>query len=356
MGVPYDYICLMVHKVTINELLTTHAALPIMDVRAPAEFSHGHIPGAYNLPLFTNEERAQVGITYKEQGRDAAVLLGFDITGPKWSGFIKEALNQAPGKKIAVHCWRGGMRSGAMAWALDFYGFDVYQLEGGYKTYRKHVLEQFEKAYPLQLIGGMTGSGKTLLLQALRNKGEQVVDLEDLAQHRGSSYGSMNHLIQPTQEQFENNLAQSLAKLDPNRRIWLEDESAMIGKCSIPRSFWKQMREVPLLNISIPFEQRVNTLVAEYGSLDKSFLAACTGRIWKRLGPEQTKRAVAAIQEDRMADFIREVLRYYDKTYTTGLNNRPPGSVMSVDFDHTDAAEQAAHILELIAKHEHTGN
>src|SRR5262249_35340616 len=140
------------------------------DVRAPSEFAHGHIPGAHSLPIFDNDERAQVGTTYKEKGHAAAVLLGFDIVGPKWSGFIRGALEKAPEKKIAVHCWRGGMRSGAMAWTLDFYGFEVYQLEGGYKAYRNKVLSQFEKTYRLQLMGGMTGSGKTALLQELRRK------------------------------------------------------------------------------------------------------------------------------------------------------------------------------------------
>ena len=184
--------------------------VPLADVRTPAEFAHGHVPGAFNLPLFSDEERVSIGTTYKQVGKEAAILLGFDLTGPKWSGFIKQALEMAPEKKIAVHCWRGGMRSGAMAWALDIYGFEVYQVEGGYKQYRRWVLDQFEATYALFILGGMTGSGKTRILHELRSLGQQVIDLEELAQHRGSSFGSMNKLVQPTQEQFENNLASEL--------------------------------------------------------------------------------------------------------------------------------------------------
>ncbi|NCI47194.1 tRNA 2-selenouridine(34) synthase MnmH [Sediminibacterium soli] len=342
----------MIRKVTIEELLTAYPAIPCVDVRAPSEFEQGHIPGACSLPIFSNEERAQVGTTYKQQGHDAAVLLGFDITGPKWSGFIRQALDYAPDKKIAIHCWRGGMRSGAMAWALDFYGFEVLVVTGGYKTYRNWVLSQFEKTYALQLIGGMTGSGKTTLLHALADKEEQVIDLEELAQHKGSTYGTMNRLVQPTQEQFENNLAARLSGFDRERRIWMEDESSMIGRCLIPRPIWKQMREAALINITIPFEQRVQALVQEYGCLDKTFLAECTQRIWKRLGPEQTQQAVTAIQEDRMSDFVKEVLGYYDKTYTTGLNRRLPGTTLSADFTDTDSSKQALQVLALMSKHE----
>ncbi|RYY23616.1 MAG: tRNA 2-selenouridine(34) synthase MnmH, partial [Chitinophagaceae bacterium] len=115
----------MHYPITISQFLISSPEIPLLDVRTPAEYAHGHIPGAFNLPLFSNEERVQVGTTYKQQGKEPAILLGFDLTGPKWSQFIKDALAVAPGKKVAVHCWRGGMRSGAMAWALNLYGFDV---------------------------------------------------------------------------------------------------------------------------------------------------------------------------------------------------------------------------------------
>ncbi|HZY39956.1 MAG TPA: tRNA 2-selenouridine(34) synthase MnmH [Mucilaginibacter sp.] len=336
----------MIKPVLIQDLLRWNDDIALFDVRTPAEFEHGHIPGAVNLPLFSNEERVKVGTTYKQSGREEAILLGFDLTGAKWSGFIKEALAIAPGKKIAVHCWRGGMRSGAMAWALDLYGFEVYVIVGGYKKYRAWVHRQFEIPYRLRILGGMTGSGKTLILHQLRKMGQQVIDLEDLAQHQGSSYGSLNKMVQPSQEQFENNLAKQLKDLDAGRDVWVEDESLSIGSRTIPNPFWYQMRDAAMINISIDLQTRVDFLTAEYGGLDKDFLVASTERIGKRLGPEQTKNAVAAIRENRMADFIHIALVYYDKTYRTGLSKRQADKVFSLDLSGNDGARHAKQILD----------
>jgi len=335
----------MIRPVTIADLLTLPMSVPIADVRTPAEFIHGHIPGAFNLPIFGNEERVQVGTTYKQVGKEAAILLGFDLTGPKWSGFIRQALEIAPDKKIAVHCWRGGMRSGAMAWALNLYGFDVYVLQGGYKSYRRWVHQQFEKPYCLRVLGGMTGSGKTTLLQQLPSAGEQIINLEALAQHQGSAYGSLNRLVQPTQEQFENNLAQQLSSLNSSERIWVEDESISIGKRYVPKPFWDQMQQAALLDIQVPAAQRLQNLLAEYGTLDKEFLITATERIRKRLGPEQTKHAIASIREDRMEDFIQLLLVYYDKTYRNGMAKRISRQIMQVPLDGQDSAQHITILL-----------
>lgn len=320
----------MIHTIKIEEFLALAPEIPVADVRTPAEFDQGHIPQAHNLPIFTNEERVQVGTTYKQIGREEAILLGFEFTGPKWSGFIKEALSIAPHKKIALHCWRGGMRSGAMAWALNLYGFEVYVLENGYKSYRQWTLSQSAQTFNILILGGMTGSGKTQILHAIKNSGEQMIDLEDLAQHQGSSYGSMGTLIQPSQEQFENNLAYQLSQIDKNKTLWLEDESRTIGKCSIPNPLWDQMRAAPLIKLNIPLEERIRFLTQEYGKLNPNFLIECTQRIGKRLGPEQTRDAVLAINENRMSDFIRLVLVYYDKTYTSGQSMREKPSIYEV--------------------------
>jgi tRNA 2-selenouridine synthase len=338
----------MIKPITINDFIGLTESIPLVDVRTPAEFEQGKIPGAFNIPIFTNEERVLVGTTYKQVGREQAILLGFDLTGNKWSDFIKQALEIAPSKKIAVHCWRGGMRSGSMAWAFDLYGFEVYLIQGGYKSYRRWSAEQFEKPYRLTVLGGMTGSGKTKILHQFLSNNEQVVDLEDLAQHQGSSYGTMNVLVQPTQEQFENNLAFQLHQLDSNKLIWVEDESLTIGKRCIPKPLWEQIRNAPLVHLNIPLQNRIDLLVNEYGVLDPDFLIACTERIWKRLGPEQTKNAVTAIREGRMADFIRIVLVYYDKTYYTGLNKRNRENIFSVDIESSDFAANAVKILQMV--------
>lgn len=340
---------LMIRSTTINDFIKLPLQIPLIDVRTPAEFEQGHVPGAFNLPLFSNEERVKVGTTYKQTGREEAILLGFDLTGPKWSGFIKQALEIAPGKKIGVHCWRGGMRSGAMAWALDLYGFEVYLIRGGYKSYRGWARQQFERNYKLRILGGMTGSGKTKILQQMMASGYQVIDLEALAQHQGSSYGSMNKLVQPTQEQFENNLADRLKDLDITHHVWVEDESLNIGRCSIPNPFWRQMREADLFDIKVPPDRRVASLVLEYGALDKDFLVECTERIRKRLGPEQTKNAIAAIRENRMEDFIRIVLVYYDKTYRTGLGSRGHDRIFPVEIAGNDISTNMHQLITFVS-------
>lgn len=338
----------MIRQTTIADFIKLAIPVPLIDVRTPAEFEKGHVPGAFNVPLFSNEERVQVGTTYKQTGREEAILLGFDLTGAKWSGFIKRSLEIAPDKKIGVHCWRGGMRSGAMAWALGLYGFEVYVIQGGYKSYRKWVREHFELNYQLRVLGGMTGSGKTRTLQQMMQSGHQVIDLEELAQHQGSSYGSMNKLVQPSQEQFENNFADRLKDMDLSHEIWVEDESLTIGRCSIPNPFWHQMRDAVLFDLQVPLEQRIAALVAEYGALDKDFLVACTERIRKRLGPQQTKNAVAAIRENRMEDFIRTVLVYYDKTYRTGLSNRPQDRLFPVEVTNNDISATVHQLITYI--------
>ena len=188
-------------------------------------------------------------------------------------------------------------------------------------------------------------------INILSSLGEQVIDLEDLAQHQGSSYGTMNKLIQPSQEQFENELAACLYATDPEHHTWIEDESITIGKRFIPKGLWEQMRAATIFNIKVPLESRIEFLVEEYGSLDKDFLIECTNRIWKRLGPEQTKNTLLAINEGRMADFIRQVLVYYDKTYRTGLSKRIAENVQELDCDGNNPNENAELLLNSLSKY-----
>lgn len=337
----------MITTLNIHDFLKQAEDIPVIDVRTPAEFAQGHITGALNLPLFSNEERVLVGTTYKQESREAAILLGFDLAGPKWSGFIRTALEIAPDKRIGVHCWRGGMRSGAMAWALNLYGFEVCLLEGGYKKYRNLVLDSFSEEFSILILGGMTGSGKTRVLKELKERGEQVIDLEDLARHQGSSYGTLGYLVQPTQEQFENDLADALRHTDPARRLWLEDESLTIGKRMIPKALWLQMRSARVVTLNIPAEERISALAEEYGRLDPGFLVECTDRIRKRLGPEQTRDAILAIRENRMADFVRLVLVYYDKTYRTGQSSRDKEKITELNCPANDPAVNAGEVLRL---------
>lgn len=343
----------MIHTLEIANFLLLAEQIPVVDVRTPSEFDHAHIVGAHNLPIFSDEERVKVGTTYKQKGREEAILLGFDLTGSKWSGFIKKALEISPEKKILVHCWRGGMRSGAMAWALNLYGFEVYVLNGGYKRYRNWVLTQLSAKYSLVILGGMTGSGKTETLNELKKLGQQVINLEDLAQHQGSAYGSLGYLIQPSQEHFENLLATQLFKIDKDVTLWLEDESRFIGKRQIPNALFDQIRSTKQINMVVPAEERISFLMKHYGILDKNFLIDSTKKILKRLGPEQTRDAVLAIEDNRMTDFIRILLAYYDKTYATGQSKREKETIHTVECTTVNPKENAVRILKSIKHQDH---
>ncbi|OAQ42121.1 tRNA 2-selenouridine(34) synthase MnmH [Pedobacter psychrophilus] len=340
----------MSNQIPLSDFLEKANDALVIDVRTPLEFVQGHIPDAINIPIFTNEERVLVGTTYKQKGKQPAILLGFELTGNKWSDFIREVEKLADNKKILVHCWRGGMRSGAMAWAFGLYGFEVSTLKGGYKAFRKANIESFSDSYQFKILSGFTGSAKTEILNEMKTMGEQVIDLESLAQHQGSSFGSMGRMTQPSQEQFENLFGMELQKMDVSKRIWLEDESVTIGKRVIPKSIWDQMRNSDVIKIEISKEERVDFLNKNYGSLDKEFLKDAVLGIAKRLGPLETKLTLQAIDENRMKDFINQVLVYYDKTYIKGLSNRNQELIKTLEFKRIEPKENAKSIISFTNK------
>ncbi|WP_045687669.1 tRNA 2-selenouridine(34) synthase MnmH [Hymenobacter sp. AT01-02] len=332
-------------RLSLPDFLQASASLPILDVRAPVEFAQGHIPGAVSFPLFSDEERARIGTTYKQMSQDKAVLLGLDFFGPKMSQLVRQAQKLAPNKELRVHCWRGGMRSGAVLWLLELAGFQVHLLDKGYKDYRHWALAEFVKPRPLVVLGGLTGSGKTDVLHALATQ-QPVLDLEGLANHKGSAFGSIGQPAQPTQEQFENDLAAQLAQLSTTSPVWVEDESRMVGSIHIPSSLFEQMRRAPLVVLEIPREVRVRKLAEEYGVQDPAALAAAVLRIRKRLGGLATKEALAAIGEDDMEKMVSLVLDYYDKTYSYGLEGRP---IIHVPSTTCDAAVNAVLVQQALA-------
>jgi tRNA 2-selenouridine synthase len=340
----------MIKQINLPEFLKAAETMPVIDVRTPAEFEQGHIIGAYNIPIFSNEERVQVGTVYKQQGKQAAILLGFELTGNKWADFIREAEKIAPGKKILVHCWRGGMRSAAIAWAFDMYGFTASTLNHGYKAYRRAGIDSFGKEYPFIILGGNTGCAKTKILQEIKKIGGQVIDLEDLAQHHGSSFGSLGKLKQPSQEHFENILAAELLKMDTSKRIWVEDESRTIGKRVIPNNIFRQISKAEVIRIDFPLQERLRFLDENYGSLDKLFLKESVERISKRLGGLETRTALQAIAENRMQDFIRQVLIYYDKTYLHEQNKRAPSTIHQLSLYSINPKKNARAVINFCDK------
>ena len=304
----------------------------IIDVRSPAEYEHAHIPGALNLPLFDNDERAMIGTTYKKQSREAAIKAGLPLFGNKMLPMIEtveswmaaaQKENHLTKPTLYVHCWRGGMRSAAVAWLLDLYGYKVIQLTGGYKAYRNWVLEQFTIAYPLKVLGGYTGSGKTEILHALQEKNYSVIDLEGLAHHKGSAFGAIGQLAQPSQEMFENILAKKLWEVNKNKKpIWIEDESQRIGTVLIPTPLFHLMRNSTCYFMTIPFEQRLLFILEGYGKFDQQSLIEATERIQKRLGGLETKNAVAHIMQGELKEAFSILLKYYDKWYEKNAQNQ----------------------------------
>ena len=320
------------------------AAGPILDVRAPVEYVHGQIPGALSFPLFTDEERAEIGTLYHKQGQQAAVLRALEIWGPKMAEMVRAARKLAPEGQVRVHCWRGGQRSGAVAWLLEQAGFDVGLLVGGYKAYRREVLASFARPWQLVLIGGLTGSGKTELLQALSELGEQTIDLEALAGHRGSAFGGLGLPPQPSPEQFENNLHAQLAGLDPRRPLWLEDESTNIGQIVLPLALREQMQQAPVLALDLPRELRLQRLIGIYAPHPPEALAACVEKIRKRMGGARTQACLAALAEGQPEVMIERVLDYYDKGYRHSLSDRATETLTLSQDDPPGAARQ---LLEL---------
>ncbi len=320
-------------------------ATPILDVRSPSEFAQGHLPSAVSFPLFSDAERAEVGICYKQQGRDAAVELGFALAGGKFAGFIAEAKQLAPARQLRLHCWRGGMRSEAVAWVLEMAGFKVSLLTGGYKAFRRWVQQQFEQPKPIWILGGMTGTGKTDILQALAQLGEPTIDLEALASHRGSSFGALGLPPQPSQEQFENRLAIAWAKLDPQQPVWLEAESRRIGLCRIPDALFEQMEQASrLIEINRTLAERLNYLVEIYGQFPSEDLIIATERIRKRLGGQRTQEAVEHLRQGQLSAAFELILDYYDRTYRYDLQRRQR-PIESVDLAGL-SAEAAARRLK----------
>ncbi|MFD2248559.1 tRNA 2-selenouridine(34) synthase MnmH [Pontibacter ruber] len=339
----------MVNTITIEEFLQKAKRLPVLDARAPKEYAVGHIPQAHSFPIFSDEERARVGTAYKQQGHDPAVLIGLDLFGPKMSGFVREAEKLAPQKELLVHCWRGGMRSGAMAWLLDFSGFKVHLLQGGYKAYRHLMQGQFEKPRKLIILGGLTGSGKTDLLPYLQQHGQQTLDLEGLASHKGSSFGSIGMAPQPSTEHFENLLGMELLKLDEQKSLWLEDESISIGKVHMPKPLFDQMQEAPTIVLEVPKQLRIQKLAEEYCRTEKSLLEAAVLRIKKRLGGLATKEALEAIEAGDMEKMVDIALTYYDKAYTYDLAKKQ--HELPLQLESINPEENALRVIEFAKQH-----
>ncbi len=335
-------------KLSIEEFLEKTKKYPVVDVRTPAEFDQGHIPGAYNIPLLSNEERAVVGTLYKQEGKEKAFLKALEFVGPKMVKFVKKA-KEITGSydtdRILLYCWRGGMRSGSMGWLFNSAGLTANTLEGGYKNFRKHIRDVFSKPAKVVVLGGYTGSGKTDILKQIA-KSEQVIDLEALAHHKGSAFGFIGQKKQPSSEHFENILGTKWMKLDFDKEIWLEDESRSIGKVYLPEEIYRKIKNAPVIFIDIPSEVRIERLVKEYANFEDKYIEYALEKIKKRIGGLNFKIANQALKDKDYKKVAEIALIYYDKAYKYGVDKREKGSVHKLDIALDEPKEAGKRIIE----------
>jgi tRNA 2-selenouridine synthase len=341
---------MVLKKISVTKFLNLAETIPVIDVRSPSEFTLGHIPGAINIPLFNDLERVSVGTKYKKEGRVPSIIEGLNKTGPLLSSKLELALRSATEGKLLVHCWRGGMRSEAMAWLFSLGGIEAQVLEGGYKSFRQHILADIDVKRKMIILGGLTGSSKTHILKCIKQSGHLVIDLESLANHKGSAFGALGQPQQPSTEHFANILFHELKKVDNSIPFWVEDESRNIGSVFMPDGFYYNMQESPVIVILMDVKLRLPRLIEEYSKYPAETLKDSVTKISKRLGGNNTKDAINAIDSGDFAKAIEITLYYYDKAYRFGLTKKHSQNIIYVDTDTDNIEINATKILESASK------
>lgn len=308
---------------TIQEALLRRDDFIWVDVRSESEFERAHIPNAINVPILCDEDRAAVGRAYKHEGREAAVMLGLSLTGPKFASIYQKLMEiqHHHQKKLLFYCWRGGLRSQIASTITQWSGHPVFIIKDGYKSFRNWTLQTLQTPINIVLIAGHTGSGKTELLQILEEKGQAIIDLERRANHKGSALGGVGMPTQPRNEMFENLIAIDYLQINNNQTVYIENESRTVGQCAVPEGLWKQMQLAPSLEIQVPTETRIQRIIQEYGNLPKDQLIQQTQKLRKRLGGQHEQAAVQALQAYDFKTWVEILLVYYDKSYQHFVNN-----------------------------------
>jgi tRNA 2-selenouridine synthase len=335
----------MSKEINIKTFLEKSRDIPVLDVRTPDEFLQGHITGAINFPIFDTNERAVIGRIFKEDGSHAAILKGLEFSAGRTGKFIKSGQEIAKDKSLLLHCWRGGIRSASLAWLFETAGIKSYVLKGGYKAYRKYAAKYFEGPFKLIVLGGMTGSGKTEILNYIKNLGYQVLELESLAHHKGSAFGALGETAQNSNEQFENDIFGFLHKCNSDKPIWVEDESHNIGKNLIPSSLFSQIIDSPLICIETKPENRIDRLVRDYSEFPKESLAISINKIFRRLGGLKAKSALEYLEQGDFRKVADLMLSYYDKTYSHSLRARNPEKIYPVKINSSDLKKASDKII-----------
>lgn len=310
----------------------------VVDVRSPGEFDRGAVPGAVNLPLFDNAERAEIGVLYKHMGRGEAVHQGLRLIGSRLDKFVG-GFEPFRDRRLLVYCARGGMRSASVASLLDALGFDAMRLQGGYKAYRNHVLAELDRRVPPRaiVVHGQTGVGKTRLLERLPN----VLDLEAAAQHRSSLFGAVNKAPR-TQQGFEAHLLENLQALDPARPVFVEGESRKVGDAVIPQRLFRAMKAATCVLVTAPLELRVQRIIAEYdrpGPQTRQQLEASLQALAPLVGKARVAELTAHLRRGDLAAVVRPLLTdYYDPRYRHAM--RHYRYALEVSAEDLDAAAE----------------
>ena len=338
----------MLNQININELFKLYPDIPVMDVRSPGEFAQGHISGAINLPLFNNEERAIVGTLYKNSGQKDAILAGLEIAGKKMRFLAEAGIKTAKNNQLILHCWRGGMRSASVAWLFETCGITCYTLKGGYKNYRRYILDYFNSPFKLLMLGGLTGSGKSDILDVLEKHQFQVLKLEVLAHHKGSAFGNLGKTPQNTNEQFENDIFSELFPFDLSKPIFVEDESRNIGRNIIPGQLFDRMTTSPLIVVELETGFRLSRLVEEYGKFPREELQECIMKITKKIGGQNTRIAIESLNEGKPDIAAKISLLYYDKSYNFGLSLKKNSEIYRIEMENADPEPNAEKIINFL--------
>ncbi|OMG52577.1 tRNA 2-selenouridine(34) synthase MnmH [Azonexus hydrophilus] len=328
----------------------------IIDVRSPAEFADDHIPGAISCPVLDDAQRAEVGTLYKQVSPFVAKKLGAAYISANIAGHLREHfLDRDKGWRPLIVCWRGGMRSGAMTTVFRSIGWDACQLDGGYKTFRTHVLAELETLpgqYRYQVLGGPTGSAKTRVLQAIAEQGGQVLDLEEIACHKGSVLGRLPGQPQPSQKWFETAIWQTLRNFDPARPVFVEAESRKIGNLRLPAELFTAMQSSPICEICADIPQRVDFLLRDYDyfTQDALNLKKHLDALRPLLGHERVNAWHEQIDQHDFAGLTGSLLQHhYDPLYARARQrdySATPTAFSASTLDEAEIARLAATILD----------
>ncbi|MEN8248529.1 MAG: tRNA 2-selenouridine(34) synthase MnmH [Bacteroidota bacterium] len=340
-------------RVSIEKYLSADAKTPVIDVRSPAEFTKGHIPGAINIPLFSDLERAKVGTVYKQKSKEEAISLGLEIVGPKMKTMAELAKEYALNKQLKLYCWRGGMRSEKMAWLFELVGLKTTVLEGGYKAYRNYLHNKFDSIEQLIVLQGPTGSAKTYILQALSELGEQIIDLEGLANHKGSVFGGLGEPEQPTTEQFQNNIVELLDSFDLTKTIWVESESMTIGRVYLPEELWHKMNNSTVVSIDVPREFRIRHIIAQYGQFKSEQLISRIEKLQQRLGGKAMSEIIEYVQKEDLYHAVDMLLDYYDNSYAHSSKKYKTKKPIVVYLDSDKADINAQKLVECVLENQY---